>query len=419
MKEPAGLSTPDDVLAAEPVLRRVIAARMIDPADVDDLVQDCLERLLTVRGRLARETVLPYGIVTARNLVVSHARTSARRAAVAPKLADPREDDRPDDVILADETRRAMTIALARLSPQERGDILSYYSDEPRALTADSGGTPGAVRVRMARTRAKLRLEYLLAFRGTELPTAQCRKVLLAISSSDTRRQQELRAGQHLLECETCAELSEPLEKRSLALTGLTLPVGFAAWGLRQARAHPAQATVAAAAAAVAVAAAVVVPAAVSSQTDSAGHADPRAASAKAAPSTGTAPKEHSSLPPSDQAIRGLTIGGKSGLAASSIRTMAGRPASARGVLVESVVTHNGFWVGSARARLWVELVGALRPLHIVTGDRVSFAGVVIRNGHAYAARAHVTRARDAALLARQGAHIAARTTSIRVSHRS
>jgi serine/threonine-protein kinase RsbT len=75
-----------DVAAAEPVIRRVIAARAANPADIDDLVQDCLERLLTARGRLAPEAVLPYAIVTARNLVSSHYRNAARRAAAAPRL---------------------------------------------------------------------------------------------------------------------------------------------------------------------------------------------------------------------------------------------------------------------------------------------------------------------------------------------
>lgn len=35
-----------EVIAVEPVIRRVVAARAANHADVDDLVQDCLERLL-------------------------------------------------------------------------------------------------------------------------------------------------------------------------------------------------------------------------------------------------------------------------------------------------------------------------------------------------------------------------------------
>ncbi|PZS40081.1 MAG: hypothetical protein DLM62_04780, partial [Pseudonocardiales bacterium] len=75
-----------EVIAVEPVIRRVVAARAANPSDIDDLVQDCLERLLAAHGRLAPDAVLPYAIVTARNLVSSHATTAARRARAAELL---------------------------------------------------------------------------------------------------------------------------------------------------------------------------------------------------------------------------------------------------------------------------------------------------------------------------------------------
>jgi hypothetical protein len=84
--------------------------------------------------------------------------------------------------------------------------------------------------------------------------------VLLAISSGDTRRQRELNAGQHLLDCETCAMLSEPLDRRCIALTGIAAPGGMLGWLLKRARAHPAHAAaVTATATAATVAAAVLV----------------------------------------------------------------------------------------------------------------------------------------------------------------
>ncbi len=255
-----------EVMAAEPVIRRVVAARAANPADIDDLVQDCLERLLAAHRRLTPDAVLPYAIVTARNLVSSHATSAARRARATPRLVDPREPDRPEDMVLAGESRRAMTAALARLSPQERRDVLAYYGDHSspgapvRSASAPGAGAGegrGALRVRMSRTRAKLRLEYLLAFRHIELPTPLCHRVLLAISSGDTRRQRELNAGQHLLDCETCDMLSEPLDRRSIALTAITLPGGLLAWVGTKARTQPVHtaASVAAGSAVVAVAA--------------------------------------------------------------------------------------------------------------------------------------------------------------------
>src|ERR1700761_2164557 len=231
-----------EVMAVEPVIRRVVAARAANPSDVDDLVQDCLERLLAARGRLTPEAVLPYAVVTARNLVSSHAKSAMRHAAVAPRILDPAEPDRPEDVLLMGEARRAMTTALAQLSPQERRDVLAYYEGDP-AADRETVQSRGALRVRMARTRAKLRLEYLLAFRHLELPSPRCYGVLLAISAGDTRRQRELDAGEHLLDREGCAALSEPLGRRSIALTAIAIPGGLAAWLAGKARAHPVHAT--------------------------------------------------------------------------------------------------------------------------------------------------------------------------------
>ena len=50
-----------------------------------------------------------------------------------------------------------------------------------------------------------MRVEYLLALQGVEPPTERCRPVLFALSSGDRRRQREVDAARHLLECEVCA----------------------------------------------------------------------------------------------------------------------------------------------------------------------------------------------------------------------
>src|ERR1700753_2542894 len=129
----APVSSPEDVLAIEPVIRRVVAARVTNPADVDDLVQDSLERLLGAHGRLAPETVLPYGIVTARNVVTSHMRTATRRVTMLPLILDRQEPDRPEETVLVSETHTAMETALSRLSAQERADTLAFYDARPSA----------------------------------------------------------------------------------------------------------------------------------------------------------------------------------------------------------------------------------------------------------------------------------------------
>jgi anti-sigma regulatory factor (Ser/Thr protein kinase) len=77
------------------------------------------------------------------------------------------------------------------------------------------GSTAGAVAAQLNRTRARLRVEYLLERDGVEPPTPRCRPVLLALSSGDRRRQREVDTGRHLLECDTCARLCQPLMDRS------------------------------------------------------------------------------------------------------------------------------------------------------------------------------------------------------------
>jgi RNA polymerase sigma factor (sigma-70 family) len=400
MQDRTTAASAHEVLAVEPVIRRVITARAANQADIDDLVQDCLERLLVARERLAPEAVLPYAVVTARNLVSSHAKALSRRVAVAPRVLDSAEPDRPDDVLLAGEARAAMTAALARLSDQERHDILAYYSDGS-PLGARAGQSPGALRVRMARTRAKLRLEYLLAFRHVELPTPACRSALLAISAGDTRRQRELGAGQHLLDCATCAALSEPLDRRSVALTAIAIPGALAARAAGKARAHPVHAAVSVAAGSAAVATAAVL----GPQLASSGPPAPAHVRVSSAPAPSAPVIDHLS-------VAGHTV--SDAQAQRSLRPLTGRTATASGVTVVAARTRNGFWIGSARARIWVQLVGPLRPLQIRAGNRVRFTGTLVANPSSFPAQAAVS-GRDAALLARQGAHLEVNTTRISV----
>lgn len=420
------MSSPEDVVAIEPVIRRVVAARVVNPSDIDDLVQDCLERLLGVHGRLAPETVLPYGIVTARNLVTSHVRTAVRHTSAVPLIADLREPDRPEDTVLVSEAHNAMETALGRLSAEERADILAYYD----AVPSPGPGVPettgireatGATRVRMARIRAKLRLEYLLAFRHVDLPTEQCRRVLLAVSAGDTRRQRQLQAGQHLLHCPACAALSEPLSKRSAALTAFAFPAALlgrtaakaAALVARlftKAKAHPAVATASAIAGTAAVAAAVILGSGILTASPApAGHHRP---ASPATPASTAAPASPATPAP---AIAGLVVGGQRITADHSIHATIGRHVSATDVVVQSAVTHNGFWIGTTALRVWVELVGPLRTMHIAAGDHLRFTGAVTGNGSAFAKQVGAGGA-DAALLDRQGAHIEVQTTSVEVA---
>ena len=57
VEDSAFASSAEDVVAIEPVIRRVVAARVANPSDIDDLVQDCLERLQLARPKSPMEWV--------------------------------------------------------------------------------------------------------------------------------------------------------------------------------------------------------------------------------------------------------------------------------------------------------------------------------------------------------------------------
>ena len=80
----------------------------------------------------------------------------------------------------------------AAAAPRRERDLLVAHEvagTDTATLAAGRGSTPGAIAAQLNRTRAKLRVEYLLAETGTEPPTDRCRPVLFALSAGDRRRQ--------------------------------------------------------------------------------------------------------------------------------------------------------------------------------------------------------------------------------------
>jgi RNA polymerase sigma factor (sigma-70 family) len=219
-REPAG-QLPErrgsvDVAALIPIVRRIVAARVADQVTADDLVQETLARVLAAIGRIEAGMLEPYAIVTARNVVASMWREQDRHRRHQHRVVDLRPPEAPDEDLLAQEDRAAMAEALTRLSDRERDTLLAHEvaGQDTRSLADELGSTPGAVAAQLNRTRARLRVEYLLAAERVEPDTERCRPVLLAISSGDRRRQREVDAARHLLACELCARLSEPLMGR-------------------------------------------------------------------------------------------------------------------------------------------------------------------------------------------------------------
>jgi RNA polymerase sigma factor (sigma-70 family) len=208
---------PPDVAALIPMVRRIIAARVSDRTTADDLVQETLARVLAAAGRVESGLLEPYAIVTARNVVASMWRDQDRQRRHQHRVVDLRPPEAPDEGVLVREDRLAVAEALTRLSERERETLLAHEvsGQDTASLAAELGSTAGAVAAQLNRTRARLRVEYLLAAEHVEPPTERCRPVLLAISGGDRRRQREVDAGRHLLDCELCARLSEPLVGRA------------------------------------------------------------------------------------------------------------------------------------------------------------------------------------------------------------
>src|SRR5215218_3704874 len=382
-----------DILELEPLLRRVVGARVCDPDTVDDLVQEALARVIAVRGRLDDEAVTPYAIVTARNLVTSLTREQERGRRHQPRLVDLSEPERPEDAALRQEEAAAVEAALAELPDHEREAVVAHEVEgvDTATLAEARRSTPGAVGVQLARTRARLRLDYLLALRRVELPTPRCRPVLLALSAGDRRRQLVLDAGGHLMQCPTCASLSRPLVERRRSIAVL-LPLLALWWLWRRLQAWVRRRPVLASltASAVAVTGLVLVPPLV--ERDQAAR--------PGAPGGGGGGSGVRLVVPGRSL---LPVPGREVLARHAGQRVRGEHVPARGVYADE-----GFWVGTSdRDQLWVQLIGrGESPFRVRAGQRASFTGRLVPNPPGFAERVGMVPEEGAALAGRQGHHI-------------
>jgi len=198
------------------IVGRIIRARVPDPTAADDLVQETLVKVLAKAHRIAPGMLEPYAIVTARNVVRSFWLERDRHRRNQHRVLDATSVEAPDEQLLKNVDAQAISEALTRLSERERVALLAHEisGQDTKSIGADLGLTAGAVAAQLNRSRARLRVEYLLALHHVDPPTDRCRPVLLALSSADRRRQNEVGAARHLLECESCATLSGPLMER-------------------------------------------------------------------------------------------------------------------------------------------------------------------------------------------------------------
>lgn len=215
--EALGQGEPGDAVAELlPMLRRIVTARIGQHPAAEDLVQETLVRVLAARERIEPGMLEPYAITTVRNLMATMWRQQDRELRNQHRVHDPGEPERADDLVVASEESAAMARAVQRLDEKERRILLAHEVDGEAtgSLAEGADSTAGAIAAQLKRTRARLRVEYLLALEQAEPPSDRCRPVLLALSAADRRRQREVDAPGHLLECALCARLSEPLLDR-------------------------------------------------------------------------------------------------------------------------------------------------------------------------------------------------------------
>ena len=382
----------DPIRRLEPDIRRIASARLTDRDDIDDVVQETLTRLYEVRDRLELATLTSYAAITARNLAISMQRDRAVAERRAPGLFDPSAPADPEEHAVRSEEHDALVAALSALREEERRALVEHDALEvPTAAIAErQATTPGTMATRLARARARVRVEFLFAYRRLRPTSPECRPVLYALATGEKRRQRELKAGDHIARCDVCAQLVEPLSRRSRKLAALA-PFALVGKRLRSvgraARAHP---VASAGAGIVAVAAAVALTASLPDSQPTAARATLSVDGTKAMP----IPKHFAWGDHEGDAVR------------------------AQGAPVHSVPHDEGLWLGlNGRERVWVELeVSGESGPRVRAGAKVWFRGRLVRNEDAWLRGLGLSPRDGLGLLRRQGFHIVVRAQGLRTS---
>lgn len=380
------LRTDPDLTEVVDAIRRYVASR-IGAAQRDDVVQETVARLLEQRHRLDEGALLPYGLVTARNLLVSEARRHHVEERNRHRVLVDAEPERPEEAVVAAEEARSLRVALARLGADERAVLLAHELEgaSTRELAAPRATSDGAIAVRLASTRAKLRVDYVLALRHATLPTSRCRGVLEALSAGDRRRQASLGAGAHLASCATCADLSEPLLQRRRGLAGWwPLPLALRL-AKREVTTHPVVASVAGVGIAVGI---------------------------------GLATAGGSAAPPAPTPPATVVLDARPVRGTLPVPLPDAGPVEVRRGRILAVVADEGFWLAATdRQRVWVQLTGGGEsPVRFRAGELVSFRGRLVHHGPGFAAAAGVTAAEGAPELDGLGAHLEVAAADVRVA---
>jgi RNA polymerase sigma factor (sigma-70 family) len=364
----------DPIVLIGPIVRRVIAARATDVEAVDDLVQETLARVIEVRHRIDDRALVPYAIAVGRNLTRSMHRVEERDRRSRVRLLGP-QPTTPEEEALRRGEREAITAALARLDQREREALIDHEirGIDVVTLARRFGSTPGAIAMRLARNRAKLRVEYLIEQSGRP-PTELCRPVLVALSSGDRRQQQRVDAAGHLRDCVYCSSLSPALMERR-RLTAL-VPFAIGAQWLRRlvtaARDHPA-------------------------------HTGTAVVTVAGVTLLAVVELGRPTLPCLDDVRPQERIG-------EQVRICEMR--------VSSVPADEGFWVSAGESdRIWVLLTGpGESSFRVRAGQRLDFVGRVVGHDEVFVGRVGVNAGEGATELRRDGYHVEVSRKDLRIA---
>ena len=372
------LVTAEDVAALAPVLHQGLATLVDEHLSLDDLVQEALTRTLGVRHRLAPDTVAAYALVVGRNEAISGQRRRALEQRHLPRLLD--LDPGPEGPELAEQAAEyaALRQALGRLPVPDQDLLLLRYA------VGVQERLDGAATARLARARARLRVEYVLALRRVELPSPRCRQVLLALSSGQRRRQQEVGAANHLLACVVCAGLAPALMKRSRGLAAVAWVGVLLAVVRGLLSRHP-----------------------VSSAAGTATLLTLAGAAVVLSPGTHHAAGAAAEARPARAPVA---------VAAPPLRLDVGHSVTVTGGHVRAVPADEGFWLDlRSGQRVWVQLAsyGESRQ-QVLPGETMTFAAVVRAVPAGFADRIGLTAAEGAARLRAAGVYLSVRPQDLR-----
>jgi RNA polymerase sigma factor (sigma-70 family) len=408
LKRPGQADVTDaDVLSLREPLSQFVTSWVSSRDAADDIVQETLTRVLECRSRLEPGTLRAYALAVARNLIISERRAEGIARRHRHQLVEPTTAESPEDAVLKQEEWAALAAAFAQL-PEHHQKLLFAHElqgEDTGTLAYATDTSRGAVAAAMARGRAQLRLDYLLALRRVKLPTPRCRPVLQAFAAGDRRRQEALKAGQHLLSCPVCADLSAVLQARQRPLWGLLIPawlIGLAHRIRDGIRNHPVQTAVGATMAGIVVIVALVVTLRDPDPAPDTATSMPAPPAAAPAPTTGTV--FAGSVP-----ILPLSAG-------NVLTTFIGQEATSSDVPVQSVPADEGFWIGNGTDRLWVQLETPVEsPIQIRAGQHVAFRGRVTANPPGFTQQIGVLPNEGADQLTSQGVHIRVSVSALSV----